>query len=156
MEKQKNYKKFIILKLTTLLGLGYIRGGGTLASLLGVGIFLLIKNNLSFFAFTLLVIILSLSLTTRAEEIIGKKDPKEVVIDDLSGQLLSLLFIPKKIPFIILAFFIFRLFDLLKIPPADILEKKKGSAGIVGDDLIAGLYTNVLLQAVRFILKISS
>jgi len=156
LEKQKNYKEFIILSLSTLFGIGYITGAGTIASLLGVGLFLLIKNNFLFFIVTLLVIILSLPLTTEAEKILTKKDPKEVVIDDLAGALVSLLFIPKKAPFIISAFFIFRLLDLLKVPPANILEKKKGYKGIVGDDLIAGLYTNFLIQGVRLLLKISS
>lgn len=156
MEKQTDYKKSIILTTSSLLGIGHIRGGGTLASLVGAGVFILIKNNYLFLLITLLTIILSFCLSGPAEKILNKKDPKEVVIDDLAGSLLSLLFIPKKVPFVILAFFIFRLFDLLKIPPADILEEKEGSLGIVGDDLIAGFYTNLLLQVVRLLLKIFS
>jgi phosphatidylglycerophosphatase A len=79
-----------------------------------------------------------------------------VVIDEFSGQFIALLFIPKEAVYIFLGFTLFRMFDILKLPPADILEKNKGSLGIVGDDLAAGLYANLLIQLARFILKISS
>ncbi|RKY46158.1 MAG: phosphatidylglycerophosphatase A [Candidatus Omnitrophota bacterium] len=161
MGKQKTYKNFLkvtVILLSTLFGIGYLPIlGGTFASLAGVFTFILFfKSNLSFFLFTLITIFISFPLSSWGERIFEKKDAKEIVIDDFSGMLISLLFLPKKGPFIFLAFLLFRLFDFLKIYPANKLEKLKGGFGIVGDDLCAGIYTNIFLHVFKFILKISS
>jgi len=99
---------------------------------------------------------ISFPLSSEAERIFKEKDSPKIVIDDFCGMLLSLLFLPKKSLFIFLAFILFRVFDFLKVPPANYIEKKEGGVGVVGDDLIAGFYTNLLLHSLRFILKISS
>jgi phosphatidylglycerophosphatase A len=143
--------------LSTLFGVGYLPLlGGTCASLLGVFIFLVFKSNFVFFIFTLVVVVLSFPLTSWGEKFFKEKDCQKIVIDDLCGMLLSLVFIPKEVGFIISAFIIFRFFDFFKVYPANKIEHLKGGWGIVGDDLIAGLYTNVVLQGAKFALKISS
>ena len=129
---------------------------GTAACIVGVGVFLFIKVRLYFFIFTFVSLILSFLLSGRAERLFGEKDCKKIVIDDFSGMLISLLFVPRRIEFIIVAFFLFRAFDMLKVPPADKIEDLQGSRGIVGDDVVAGVYTNIILQVVRLLLKISS
>ena len=145
------------LTIATLFGVGFTPlCPGTAACIVGVGVFLFIKVRLYFFIFTFISLILSFLLSGRAERLFGEKDCKKIVIDDFSGMLISLLFIPRRIEFIIVAFFLFRAFDMLKIPPADKIEDLQGSRGIVGDDVVAGVYTNIILQAVRLLLKISS
>jgi phosphatidylglycerophosphatase A len=67
-------------------------------------------------------------------------------------MLVTFLFIPHDPRFIITGFFLFRMFDMLKVPPANILEKYSGGKGIVGDDLIAGLYANVILHLARLVI----
>jgi phosphatidylglycerophosphatase A len=81
---------------------------------------------------------------------LGKDDPGAVVIDEFAGQFLTLLALPHSWPVLIAGFLLFRLFDISKPPPARQLEKLHGAAGIMTDDLVAGLYANLLLQfAVR-------
>jgi phosphatidylglycerophosphatase A len=86
---------------------------------------------------------------------LGQKDSKQIVIDELAGILVTFLFVPKVFSFLVVGFFLFRLFDIIKVFPANRLEKKKGSLGIVGDDLIAGVYANLVLQFLRLVLNIS-
>jgi phosphatidylglycerophosphatase A len=151
------FRDKICIAATTLLGIGFSPLlPGTIASLAAILIFFIIKKEIYFLIFTIISLILSYLLSGRAEEIFKEKDCKKIVIDDFSGMLISLLFIPHNYKLIIAGFFIFRLLDILKVPPADRLEKFKGSKGVVGDDLIAGLYTNVLLHCLRLLLKISS
>jgi len=55
--------------------------------------------------------------------------------------------------FIILGFFLFRFFDIVKPPPIRLLEKAKGGYGVVLDDVLAGVYANIILQIVRLFIK---
>lgn len=92
--------------------------------------------------------ILGFLVAGRAEEIFNKKDARYIVIDEIVGMLLSLIFIPYDIKLVIIAFIIFRILDALKPYPAGSLENLKGSLGVMSDDIIAGLYTNIILQIV--------
>ncbi len=146
----------ICLMLATLFGVGFTPlCPGTAACVVAVLVFLLIKSPLYFLFFTLISLVVSFPLSTRAEKIFGQKDCKKIVIDDFSGMLVTFLFIPRDIRFVIAGFFLFRMLDMLKIPPADYMERYRGGRGIVGDDLVAGVYANLVLQAVRAALKIS-
>jgi len=87
-------------------------------------------------------------LLITSEKLMRKKDPPCVVIDEVCGMLLGLLFVPYDIKLVIIAFLIFRILDTLKPFPVGRLERLKGSLGIMTDDLVAGLYTNIILQAV--------
>ncbi len=80
-----------------------------------------------------------------AEEYYGQKDPHTIVIDEVPGQMISLLFLPavlstKSIAAYITGFFIFRFFDILKPPPVKQADRIKGGFGIMFDDILAGLY----------------
>lgn len=122
---------------------------GTAGSLAGILGYFLIKNNLLVYLFTLsTLLVLGFLVSGRTEKLIGKKDPPCVVIDEVCGMLLGLLFVPYNIKLVIIAFFIFRILDTLKPFPVGRLERLKGSLGIMTDDLVAGLYTNIILQAV--------
>ena len=81
---------------------------------------------------------------------LGKEDPGAVVIDEFAGQFLALLALPHTWLVLVSGFLLFRLFDIVKPPPARRFEKLHGATGIMADDLVAGLYANLLLQlAVR-------
>lgn len=136
----------------TFFGVGFIpfiQGTwGSLAALLIYLVFL--KGNLIWqFIFLALVTLLGFLVSAPAEEIFKKKDANSIVIDEVSGMLLSLLFVPLNPFYIICAFFFFRLFDTIKPPPTDLVERLPGSFGVMGDDLVAGIYTNITLQGVR-------
>jgi phosphatidylglycerophosphatase A len=94
----------------------------------------------------ILIFFLSLWSGTKAEEIFGKKDDKRIVIDESCGMLISFLFLPKR-PFLyILAFVIFRLLDIVKPPPANACQKLNGGLGVTLDDVVAGIYTNIIMH----------
>ena len=71
-----------------------------------------------------------------------------IVIDEACGMLLSLFFVPYSLFLAVLGFFLFRVFDILKPPPAKRMEKLTGSMGIMFDDIVAALYTNFILQII--------
>lgn len=97
---------------------------------------------------TLLVFFVSLWSATGAEKIFGR-DNRRIVIDEGCGMLVSILFLPKR-PFLyILAFVIFRALDVFKPPPAKSMERLAGGLGVTLDDVVAGIYTNVIMQLVR-------
>jgi len=157
MMKRTGLSKNILVAITTLFGVGYCPGiPGTAASVVAVLVFILIKSPIYYLIFTLFSIAVAFLLSTPAEKVFGVKDCKKIVIDDFSGMLLSLLFIPKTIELVIPAFFLFRMFDMLKVPPANKIEQFPGAKGIVGDDLVAGIYANLAIQIVRLALKILS
>jgi phosphatidylglycerophosphatase A len=140
--------------LSTFFYIGYLPLiPGTFGSLAGLGIFYLIQGNPFYHILLLLILVITGFLVSgRAEKVLMKKDPPCVVIDEVCGMLLSLLFLPYNIKIILIAFFLFRLLDTLKPYPVGRLERMPASLGIMSDDLVAGLYTNITLQVVlRFI-----
>jgi len=82
----------------------------------------------------------------RAETLLGAKDPGCVVVDEIAGQMVALLFLPTTVAVILVAFFVFRVLDVLKPWPARRLEDLSGGSGIMADDLMVGLYANLLLH----------
>jgi len=90
-----------------------------------------------------------------AEEWWGKKDPGRVVADEVAGQCLPLLFLPWREPddwlinggICASAFLMFRFLDIIKPPPARGLQRLAGGWGILIDDLFAGLYAAIVMQA---------
>jgi len=126
---------------------------GTIASLAGLGLYFLFKDNIYFY--TILLIFLSLLgflVAGSAEKIFQEKDSRKIVIDEVAGLLLAFWGLRLEPVLIITGFFIFRALDAIKVYPADRLEKIDGSCGIMGDDLIAGLYTNIVLRIVTLII----
>ena len=74
------------------------------------------------------------------------KDPGIVVIDEFVGQWISLLFLPKTLWIFIAAFLLFRILDIIKPFPAADLEELDGGIGIMLDDVIVGIYTNMAIH----------
>ncbi len=81
-----------------------------------------------------------------AERRLGQ-DPSCVTIDEVVGMWLSLWFLPLSLPVIGAAFFLFRFFDIVKPFPASYFDKKSGGWNIMLDDVVAAIYTNLVLQA---------
>lgn len=151
MGKPQDYRAILIKSLSTFFFIGYLPVmPGTFGSLAGLGVFWLIKSNGgNLFAVTLLLLILGFFSTGRTQEIFGRKDPGCVVIDEVCGMLISLLFMPYySVKVVFAAFFYFRLLDTLKPFPAGRIEKMGGRFGVMGDDITAAVYTNIVLQVV--------
>lgn len=82
----------------------------------------------------------------RAEALFGEKDPGRVVVDEIAGQMVALLFVRPTGPVLVAAFLLFRILDVVKPWPARRLEDLPGGSGIMADDLMAGLYANLILH----------
>src|SRR3989338_8891020 len=122
---------------------------GTIGSLGGLIVYVLVKNNEILYGFTILFLfMLGVIFAGEAEKIYKRKDPRMIVIDEACGMLLALFFVPKGMFSVILGFFLFRIFDILKPPPARRIERLAGSLGIMFDDIIAAIYTNFILQII--------
>ena len=122
---------------------------GTMGSLAGLVLYFLVRSNDILYAFGILFLFtLGVLFAGEAEKIYKRKDPAMIVIDEACGMLLALFFVPFNMYSVILGFFLFRIFDILKPPPARRLEKLTGSLGIMFDDIVAALYTNIILQII--------
>lgn len=101
---------------------------------------------------TLLVLISAITLTgvwaaTRAEKLLGRKDPGAVVIDEVAGQLITFAFVPfnSSAWVVVLGFVLFRFFDIWKPYPVRRLESLESGLGIMADDVLAGFYAATAL-----------
>lgn len=99
------------------------------------------------FLFILAFILFSVFIAEEAEKNVGEKDPGCIVIDEVAGALVTFAFVPFTFTSFWAGFFIFRFFDITKIYPIKALEQRiPGGAGIVLDDIAAGIMSNIVLR----------
>ena len=129
------------LILATGFGVGYSPvAPGTLGTLVAIPIYYFLSENPSpLYEITLIgFFFLSVWISENAEVFFRKKDDSRIVIDEMMGFLITMLWVPKTTLFIILGFILFRFFDILKPFPIRHLEKRlKGGFGVVLDDVAA-------------------
>lgn len=142
--------KSLIKLISSFFYVGYTPfASGTVASLCALGLYFLFKGN--FYLYTILlgvVYALGFLVAGPAEKILQEKDSKRIVIDEVAGLLLAFWGLRLAPTLLIIGFLIFRALDMLKPYPANKIEKIEGSVGIMLDDFVAGLYTNIVLQIV--------
>jgi len=139
--------------LATWFYVGDIPGApGTAASVVGLLMAIILSQNLFLYILVLLAVtVIGFIVSGRVEVLLDKKDPGCIVIDEVAGIMIALFLLPLSLEVIITAFFLFRAFDMFKIYPVNKFEELEGSKGIMLDDLIAGVYTNIVMQiAVRW------
>ena len=126
---------------------------GTCGSVVGVGLIFLGKD-LPLWALVFLVLALLVMGVWAAGEmcqIMKKKDASQVVIDEIVGMMITMVGLPVTPYWMIGGFLVFRLFDIVKPSPARYFDDKvAGGWGVMMDDVIAGIYGNILLH---FILR---
>ncbi len=101
---------------------------------------------------TAVLFVPAIFLCGAGEVYFGVKDPPQVVLDEVLGYWVSILFHPFSWHVLIGAFLLFRLTDILKPYPAGRLENIRGGFGILIDDVIAGVYTNIILTVFLLII----
>jgi phosphatidylglycerophosphatase A len=179
--RRKTVGDYLALAIATC-GVGYMPiAPGTWGSLVGIGIYLLLRRGtikaslvalegsnfqiawadlgLSFlFICVLLLVVIGLSMVgiwaaSRAERLLGRKDPGAVVIDEVVGQLITFAFVPHFLgPIgIVTGFVLFRAFDIIKPYPIRRLESLQSGLGIVADDIVAGLYAGTALAVISML-----
>lgn len=150
--------RVIYYTLGTGFGLGYSPiAPGTAGSILATLVaFFVIKGNAPYLIIAIIVIftigVIASSFIEKEREI---KDPSLVVIDEIVGMWISVLFIPHVWWSFLIAFALFRFFDVVKPFPANNLQKLHGGLGIMIDDVIAGVYalisTHLILLLVNYL-----
>ena len=93
-----------------------------------------------------LAVAIGIPAATQVSRATGLKDPQFVVIDEVAGQLITLIFVPVSWQTLLAGFILFRAFDMVKPPPLRRLEKLPEGMGIVIDDVGAGLYALAVMQ----------
>ena len=102
---------------------------------------------------TVLFIAFSIWIAHGAEKLLKSKDPGDIVIDEIAGLLVTFLGIPFNLLNGAAGFLLFRIMDILKPFPARMLENKlPGGAGVVMDDDVAGIYSNLLLRGLMILI----
>ena len=122
---------------------------GTFGSLIGLPLcFLLAKIQLSAAIIAVLLIIaLAIWISNVAERTLERKDPGCIVIDEIAGMVVTLIGLPFNLTTATIGFILFRILDILKPFPIRILDKRlPGGLGIVADDVVAGIFANVLIR----------
>ncbi len=148
-----SFHKSIEKLLATLFGIGYIPlAPGTAGTLAATVVYLLIPEMFFINLFPGFLILGIISLTavgiTGSAESKMDRDDKRIVLDEFAGFFFAVFFLPKKLVLLLSAFILFRVFDIFKPEPVNILQKLKGGWGIMADDIMAGIYTNICLQIV--------
>ena len=149
----KNFSKYF----ATLFGIGFIPlAPGTFGSLFSILIWYVFIDLFSIFYFiALFLFVLSVSfyLTDIYLDNYKKKDPSEVIVDEFLGQSIPLLFIVNfNIYEVLIAFVTFRFFDIYKIYPINKIEDLKGSYGVILDDIVAGIYSLIILMLYKILI----
>lgn len=127
---------------------------GTAGSAAGLILYLMFKAaRVPYFELPLIAATLGLGVLFggAAEQALGGVDPGPVVIDEVMGMLITLFLIPVNWIGLLLGFVIFRVFDVVKPYPAQRLERLPGGLGMMADDLMAAIYSNVLLHAAYYL-----
>ncbi|MDX2479233.1 MAG: phosphatidylglycerophosphatase A [Desulfuromusa sp.] len=147
--EQWGYRK-LVLFLSSNAGLGYAPvAPGTFGTLAGIPVFYYLSRfSWSLQLITLIAILfLSIWLCDIAGKYYAEADDGRIVIDELIGYLITTAFLPFSWPVAILGFFWFRVFDILKPPPANWFDREmKNGLGVTLDDVIAGIYAAILLR----------
>ena len=145
-----NVKRKAVMFLATGCFVGYIPfAPGTFGTGLGIPLsFFLSKIDLSFaILFTVVLILSAIWIAGEAEKIIEQKDPGAIVIDEIVGFVITLLGLPFNLLTVAAGFLIFRGLDIFKPYPIRLFEKKlSGGAGVVMDDVVAGIFSNLILR----------
>jgi len=158
MTSQKPTHRFsgLLSAIATLGPIGYLPAPGTAGSLVAaiLGVFITIYFGIM----TLVVMIVIAALVSfpaidAHHALTGKHDNKEIIIDEVVGQWLVFLAIPltplwgwNYLLLVGLAFILFRVFDILKPPPVSTAEELPGAAGVIADDVMAGVLAGVLIM----------
>jgi phosphatidylglycerophosphatase A len=148
-DSEQRSRPLFALAFSTALGVGYAPvAPGTFGSIVGLALWMLMPGSPAVQGATIVFLFVVGSLTANAaERHFGRTDPRQVVIDEVMGMLLTVFMIPVDITGALLGFLAFRAADVVKPYPANRLEKLHGGVGVMADDAMAAIYANLALRA---------
>ena len=152
---------FFIKAFVSVFGIGYVRiAPGTFGSLFAILVWYISIVYLNIYFFYMIIIIVficsfkAINIYLRNE---NKDDPSEVVVDEFIGQSLPLIFLLQfNVYEVLLAFSSFRLFDIFKIYPVNKVENITGANGVIMDDVVAGIYSLIIIMIYKIILFLNA
>ncbi len=138
--------------IATVFGIGYVRkGSGTIAAAVCCILWILIPASefTHYWQVLLTIVISGLGVWSgNIMDSIWGKDSNKVVIDEVGGMMVTLLFIPVQLKFILAGFVLFRFFDIAKPLFIRKMESLPKGWGVMADDILAGIYANILLKVI--------
>lgn len=143
--------KWIIRFLATGFFVGYSPfAPGTMGTLVAVLLYAILPTNVTFYWLLILCLIIGGTVISHhAQNILGRVDSPEIVIDEICGYFIAMAFLPKTLGLMIVGFLIYRLLDVIKIYPMKKFEVLAGGLGIMLDDIYAGVITNLILHIIH-------
>lgn len=149
--RSRTFSTRLALAIATVGGIGWAPiAPGTVASAVTiVALWLLAPSRAQIIVVFVVVTLIGTWAAQYAERALGTKDPGAIVIDEVAGMTLSVLVVPLTVPIAVLAFLLFRVFDIVKPAPARQSQALPGGAGVMVDDLIAGLYALIIVAALH-------
>jgi phosphatidylglycerophosphatase A len=144
--------------IASILGIGYAKGGGTLAAIVTCPLIWVIwQSNIYpsylLFIVTVFITFLGIYVGNKVEPEWGK-DSYRVVIDEVAGMLVTMLFLPANLYLLLAGLVLFRFFDILKPLGIRKMEALPGGTGVMMDDVLAGVYGNIILQIAALFFKL--
>lgn len=138
----------LVRMLSTFFSVGnFPVGPGSMASAVGVLLYMAVEKVFVLYALLLIIVcVVGFKVSGRMEDLLKAKDPSCIVIDEVAGVLIAFFALPLTWPVIITAFFLFRAFDMFKLYPVNKFDDMGGGYGIMMDDIVAGIYTNLTMQ----------
>lgn len=139
--------------IATVFGLGHLGvAPGTWGSVAGMMLALVLHRfPIVYFAVFIALFVIGGKASGRTAREHGVKDPSYVIIDEFSSMFIVFAFVPVNPVHAVLGLIFFRFFDIVKPPPIKRLEAIEGGWGIMLDDALAAVYSNLLLQVLLFI-----
>lgn len=132
------------------------RGSGTVGALVGLIIFLFLQFVFPF-SWGIVIVAGATGLAVwsadKAEKAFKRVDDQRIVIDEVAGMMIALLFIPVTWLYLLAGFVLFRFFDIVKPLGIKKLQKLPGGIGIVADDLAAGIAANIVLHIIGRVIR---
>ncbi len=141
------WRKFLVPPVVTFLGVGYIPVvPATFASAASaVLVWFLPGSWLIYWALAFSAA--GLCVCRSSQDVFGSRDPKHFVMDEVCGMMISLLWLPKSAGLYLIAFILFRILDIWKPWPISRIQESRHATSIMWDDLLAGVFANLILQA---------
>lgn len=141
----------IIRSITTLGPIGYARASGTLASIVFFPVVLALRYCLSGVSYCILMAVVIMSsyiFIHKSLCFFNRHDPHEIVLDECVGCFITVFLLPLNRNTIVTSFALFRFFDISKCFGIKRCESFAGAYGILFDDIVAGLFANVIIQII--------
>lgn len=136
--------------IATVFGIGFLpKGGGTAASAVYCLVWIIFPHRFFILEILLTLFVVTIGVWSASKvETIWGIDSSKVVIDEVAGMMIALLFVPVKIKYVITALALFRFFDILKPLGIKKMEEFPSGWGVMADDILSGIYALVVIQTV--------